>query len=406
MSSEASGGQVREGGSDAAVDARMVALVGAPDFHIDPYPAYRAFLDAPGWQTPSGYRVFSRYKDVQDILRDAATFGQEGIPYPNFHVLNPPEHTRLRKLVAKAFTQRAVNDRIGQITAFVDELIDRVIADGNMDFMQGFALELPGRVGASLLDVPYEDIHLWNDWLWAIGQFRGKTHYLSEGSDANKKVAKDAAAAAADYFRNLVADRQSVRGTDIVSALFTAREGEDRLSDEEIMYSLVLILGGSLHTTASQLGNLFRALFEHPDQLAALEADPQLVNNAVEEALRYDGSLQAEYRVCRVDTVLNGVEIKAGTPIIVAVGAANRDPDQFPDPDRFDIRRDNAAQHLTFGMGIHRCLGAQLAQAEMRVALEALLRRLPRLRQAGGFVQHEYDRWRGLRSLPVAWEVA
>ncbi|ATE64586.1 cytochrome P450 [Rhizorhabdus dicambivorans] len=389
-----------------AVDRRMAALVGDPGFHVDPYPAYREFLRAPGWRTPSGYRVFSRYKDVQDILRDPTAFGQEGIPYPNFHVLNPPEHTRLRKLVAKAFTQRAVNDRIGQITAFVDELIDDVVADGSMDFMGRFALELPGRVGASLLDVPYEDIHLWNHWLWAIGQFRGKTHYLGEGSDADKKIAKDAAAAAADYFRNLVADRHSVRGTDIVSSLFSAREGEDRLSDEEIMYSLVLILGGSLHTTASQLGNIFRALFEHPDQLALLEADPSLVNGVVEEGLRYDGSLQAEYRVCRVDTEVNGVAVEAGTPIIVAVGAANRDPEQFPDPDRFDIRRENAAQHLTFGMGIHRCLGAQLAQAEMRIAVEALIRRLPSLRQAGALEQHEYDRWRGLRSLPVAWEVA
>jgi len=393
-------------GSNAATIARIVALVGDPGFHIDPYPAYRAFLDAPGWETPSGYRVFSRYKDVQDIMRDFDGFGQEGIPYPNFHVLNPPEHTRLRKLVAKAFTQRAVNERYDQIVAFVNELVDDVIADGKMDFMQRFALELPGRVGASLLDVPYEDIPQWNQWLWAIGQFRGKTNYLTEGTEAGKKAATQAAAAAADYFRHLIAERQSVRGIDMVSALLGAREGEDKLSEEEILYSLVLILGGSLHTTASQLGNTFRALFENPDQLAALEADPSLVNGAVEEGLRYDGSLQAEYRVCRVDTEVNGVPVKQGQHVILAVGAANHDPLQFPEPEKFDIRRANAAQHLTFGMGIHRCLGAQLAQSEMRIAVETLLRRLPKLRQAGGMVQHEYDRWRGLSSMPVVWEVA
>lgn len=389
-----------------ALNAQMVALVSDPHFTIDPYPAYRAFLDAPGWETPSGYRVFSRYKDVQDILRDPNSFGQEGIPYPNFHVLNPPEHTRLRKLVAKAFTQRAVNERHGQIVAFVDELVDGFIADGEIDFMTRFALELPGRVGASLLDVPQEDIPLWNDWLWAIGQFRGKTHYLHEGSAEDKKAATDAAAAAADYFRHLIAERKSVRGIDMVSALLAAREGEDRLSEDEVLYSLVLILGGSLHTTASQLGNTFRALFAHPDQMAALEADPGLVNGAVEEGLRYDGSLQAEYRVARVDAEVNGVSIKQGQHIIVAIGAANHDPLQFPNPEKFDIRRENAGQHLTFGMGIHRCLGAQLAQSEMRVAVETLVRRLPKLRQAGSTVQHEYDRWRGLTTLPVTWEVA
>ncbi len=406
MEAHPDGTPIANGGNDPAVNARMATLVGDPSFHVDPYPAYRAFLAAPGWETPSGYRVFSRYKDVQDILRDATAFGQEGIPYPNFHVLNPPEHTRLRKLVAKAFTQRAVNERHGQIVAFVDELVDSFIADGEMDFMNRFALELPGRVGASLLDVPYQDIPLWNDWLWAIGQFRGKTHYLNEGTAEGKKAATEAAAAAADYFRHLIAERQSVSGIDMVSALLRAREGEDRLTEEEVLYSLVLILGGSLHTTASQLGNTFRALFAHPDQLAALEADPGLVNGAVEEGLRYDGSLQAEYRVARMDAEVNGVPVKQGQHIIVAIGAANHDPLQFPNPEKFDIRRDNAAQHLTFGMGIHRCLGAQLAQSEMRVAVEALVRRLPKLRQVGAPVQHEYDRWRGLTSLPVAWEAA
>ena len=394
------------GGTDAEVNARMTALVSDPGFGINPYPAYREFLDAPGWMTPSGYQVFSRYKDVQDILRDAATFGQEGIPHPNFHVLNPPEHTRLRKLVAKAFTQRAVNERHDQIVDFVNELIDDVIADGEMDFIARFALELPGRVGASLLGVPFEDIPKWNKWLWAIGQFRGKTHYLSGGTEEGKRAATEASGAAADYFRHLIHERQTVRGTDIVSALLAAREGDDQLSEEELLYSLVLILGGSLHTTASQLGNIFRALFENPDQMDLLAADPSLVPGAVEEGLRYDGSLQAEYRVCRADTVVGGVEVKAGTPIIVAVAAANHDPEEFPEPDKFDIRRPNAARHLTFGMGIHRCLGAQLAQSEMRVAVETLVRRLPGLRQAGVPVQHEYDRWRGLSSLPVTWETA
>lgn len=392
--------------SGSGMDARMAALVGDPEFVLDPYKAYRAFLDAPGWRTPSGYMVFSRYADVQAILRDYESFGQEGIPYPNFHVLNPPEHTRLRKLVAKAFTQRAVNSRHSQIVQFVDQLIDAVAADGKMEFMEKFALELPGRVGAAILDVPFEDIPRWNNWLWSIGRFRGKTWYLAESGEADKAAASRAAADAASYFKNLIAVRKSVSGTDIVSALLAAREGDDCLNEEELLYTLVLILGGSLHTTASQLGNIFRALFENPEALAALKADPSLVNNAVEEGMRYDGSLQAEYRICRVDANVGGVEVKKGASVIVAVGAANRDPAKFPDPDKFDIRRPNAAEHLTFGMGIHRCLGAQLAQAELRVAVEALLRRLPGLHEASAPLQHQFDRWRGLQSLPVAWEAA
>lgn len=388
-------------------DASSLAKqIGDPGFGLDPYPTYRAFLGAPGWRTPSGYQVFSRYADVVQIMRDFAAFGQEGIPYPNFHVLDPPDHTRIRKLVAKAFTQRAVDRQHERITTFVNRLIDEVEADGQMDLMEKFALPLPAQVGASLLDVPFEDVWQWNEWLWAIGLFRGKTAYLAEGSDADKKAAKDAAAAAADYFRNLMAERQSVQGTDIVSALLAAREGVDQLSEEEILYSLVLILGGSLHTTASQIGNTMRALFENPDALAAVRADPDLVNNVVEEGLRFDGALQAEYRVARTDAVVGDVQVKAGQHIIVAVAAANRDPAQFPNPDTFDIGRANASQHLTFGTGVHRCLGAQLAQSELRIGVRTLIERLPGLRVNGPLEQHQYDRWRGLQSLPVAWDVA
>jgi cytochrome P450 len=403
---EAQGEQALADGGLTAGHFPLAELVGDPAFVQNPYPAYRAFLDQPGWRTPSGYQVFSRYADVVRIMRDHTAFGQEGIPYPNFHVLDPPDHTRIRRLVAKAFTQRAVDRQQERITAFVNRLIDEVEADGQMDLMEKFALPLPAQVGASMLDVPFEDVWQWNEWLWAIGLFRGKTAYLAEGSDADKKAAKDAAAAAADYFRNLMAERQSVQGTDIVSALLAAREGADQLSEEEILYSLVLILGGSLHTTASQIGNVVRALFEHPDAFGAVKANPDLVNNAVEEGLRFDGALQAEYRVARTDAAVGDVEVKAGQHIIVAVSAANRDPAQFPDPDAFDIGRSNASQHLTFGTGVHRCLGAQLAQAELRIGVRALIERLPGLRPNGPMAQHQYDRWRGLQTFPVAWEVA
>jgi pimeloyl-[acyl-carrier protein] synthase len=394
------------GAATAAPNALLAELVGDPRFGLDPYPAYKAFLKSPGWVTPSGYQVFSRYHDVVRIMRDHDAFGQEGIPYPNFHVLDPPDHTRLRRLVAKAFTQRAADRQRDQIAGFVDELVCGVESRGSMNLMEEFALPLPARVGASMLGVPFEDVWQWNEWLWAIGLFRGRTWYLTHGSEADRTAAKDAAAAAADYFRHLIAKRRSAEGADIVSALLAAREGADELSEDEVLYSLVLILGGSLHTTASQIGNIFRALFEHPQAMSALVTDPALVVGAVNEGMRYDGSLQAEYRVARTDAIVGDVEVRAGAAIIVAVGAANRDPAQFPDPDVFDIRRANASQHLTFGTGIHRCLGAQLAQMELLVAVRALVQRLPGLRLAGAPVQHRYDRWRGLQSLPVAWDVA
>jgi len=406
LHSEVSSVPSEPGDATIAPDTALAELVGDPRFGLDPYPAYKAFLKFPGWVTPSGYQVFSRYDDVARIMRDHEAFGQEGIPYPNFHVLDPPDHTRLRRLVATAFTQRAANRQRDQIVGFVDELLNGVETQGSMDLIKAFALPLPARVGASMLGVPFEDVWQWNEWLWAIGLFRGRTAYLTDGTEADKKAAKDAAAAAADYFRGLIAERRSVEGADIVSALLAAREGTDQLSEDEVLYSLVLILGGSLHTTASQIGNIFRALFEHPEAMSALVADPELVAGVVHEGMRYDGSLQAEYRVARKDAAVGDVEVRAGAPIIVAVGAANRDPIQFADPDAFDIRRANASQHLTFGTGIHRCLGAQLAQTEMLIAVRMLVERLPGLRLAGAPVQHQYDRWRGLQSLPVAWDAA
>jgi cytochrome P450 len=174
-----------------------------------------------------------------------------------------------------------------------------------------------------------------------------------------------------------------------------------------VLFSLVLILGAGLHTTANQIGNTFRALLEHPASLDRVVADQSLVPNTVEEALRYDGTLQAEYRVTRTHALVGEVAMPADTPIIIVNAAANRDPAFFEDPDAFDIDRGNASQHLTFGWGIHRCLGAQLARLELQLATAALSSRLRGLRLAEGeLVQHPYDRWRGVTTLLVSWDEA
>jgi cytochrome P450 len=392
--------------SGTLVDDGLAKAVATAEFRRDPYPVYHRFLDAPGWRTPSGYRVFSRYQDVMTILRQPVVFGQEGVPYPNFHVLDPPDHTRIRRLVAKAFTPRAVARQEAEISAIVDDLVDGIAGRGAMDLITELALHLPARVAAAMLDVPIDDAAQWHAWLHAVGGFRGKVWYLGKaGTDAEQRRAKEAATESAAYFERLIGEREAMRGNDIVSALLEVRDDGDRLSRDEVLFSLVLLLGGGLHTTASQIGNTVRALLEHPEALAAVTTDPGLVEGAVEEALRVDGALQVEYRITRRDTELAGVALPARTPIMIVPAAANRDPAVFENPDRFDVRRENAAQHLTFGWGIHRCLGAQLARLELQLVIHALVTRLPGLRLAGPPVQHPYDRWRGLSSLRVAWDV-
>ena len=395
---------VHDARGDSAED--LAAAVARDEFRRDPYPTYDAFLRAPGWQTPSGYRVFSRYDDVMTILRQPSVFGQEGVPYPNFHVLDPPDHTRIRRLVATAFTATAVARQEAEVETIVDEAILHVVERGSMDLISDFALVLPARVAAAMLDVPIEDAGLWHAWLDDIGGFRGKVRYLSvEGTPEEQQRAQDAASASAEYFDELIDRRESTRGNDIVSALIGVREDGDRLTRDEVLFSLVLLLGAGLHTTASQIGNTMRALLERPESLGRVVADPRLVAGAVEEALRYDGALQVEYRVTREPTVVGDVALEEGTPILIVNAAANRDPDVFDHPHTFDVVRANAAQHLTFGWGIHRCLGAQLARLELHLATRALISALPGLRLDGVPVQHGYDRWRGLSSLPVAWDV-
>lgn len=397
-----------EGVTTGFADHRLSELVATEAFRHNPYPVYREFLEHPGWETPAGYRVFSRYEDLMTILRQPAIFGQEGVPYPNFHVLNPPEHTRLRKLVAQLFTPRAAARQRESIVRAVDELVDNIAKEGEMDLINDFAQHLPARVTADMLDVPLEDAEQWRNWLNAIGLFRGRVWYLGVGATEQQQLAaKEGATQAAEYFGELINQRASTRGNDIVSVLLAAREGEDQLSEEEVLFSLVLFLGAGLHTTANQIGNTFRALLENPESLQRIVEDQSLVPNAVEEALRYDGTLQAEYRVTRTDAVVGEVEMAADTPIIIVNGAANRDAAMFENPDVFDIDRTNAAQHLTLGWGIHRCLGAQLARLELQLATAGLSARLRGLRFApGDLVQHPYDRWRAVIALPVAWDRA
>jgi cytochrome P450 len=371
-----------------------------------PYDVYAQLREHPGWTAPSGYRVFSTYDDVLQILRQPAVFGQESVPYPNFHTVDPPEHTRLRRLVAKAFTVQSVNllrDRIAEIVA---GLVDDMQARGEADLISDFSLKLSATVTAELLRVPVSDAQMWNKWLWDIGRYRGVTSYFSIAqTDPGAVAAAEAASGhAAAYMRELVGTHRHIAEGGIVKRLLEAREEDETLSEKEVLYTLVLLLGAGLHTTASQLGNFFRALLTTPDAYEAVRADPDLAGNAVEESLRVDGSLQAEYRVAREVFEVHGVTLEPNEHIIIVNGAANHDPSVFDDPDTFDIHRPNARKHLTFGFGVHHCLGAELARTQLIEAARQLIGKLPRLGLARPLEQGGFDRWRGCSSLPIRWD--
>jgi cytochrome P450 len=381
----------------------LAAAVSSPEFDLDPFPVYQRILDAPPWRTPSGAYVISKYTTLREVLGDHESFGQHLAPWPNFHRLNPPEHSRMRKLVSKAFTPKSIAGLQSDIDATSADLLRQV---GSLfDVITDYATHLPASIVAKMIGVPPSDAELWRGWLHRMGRFGFQNPFAARDDEQQREIIADAQAAnaeQAEYFSEIIEARRRVRGDDIVSRLIDAREADDRLTDEEVRYILVLLLQGGLHTTVHMIGNTIRTLLEHPDQQAEIRADPTLMPNAIDEALRLRGILQTEIRVTRKAVVVEGVEIAEGENAITLNAAANRDPRVFPDPDRYDIHRSNAHTHLAFGYGVHHCIGSPLARAEITVAIRDLFS-LPGLRLAGEVQRDPYFRLRGLSSVPVAW---
>src|SRR4029077_17232031 len=277
---------------------------------------------------------------------------------------------------------------------------------GSFDMITDYALHLPARIVAKMIGVPASDAELWHEWLHRMGRFGFQNPFTAKDEEGEQReIIADAQAAnaeQAEYFSEIIEARQRVRGDDIVSRLLDAREADDRLTDEEVRYILVLLLQGGLHTTVHMIGNTIRTLLEHAERQEQLRTDSTLVPKAIDEALRLRGILQTEVRVTRKAAVVEGVEIHEGQRVIVLNAAANRDPRVFPEPDRYDIHRDNAHNHLAFGYGVHHCIGSPLARAEITVAIRDLFA-LPGLRLAGDVQRDPYFRLRGLSSMPVAW---
>jgi cytochrome P450 len=391
----------------------------APDFIRDPYPHYHMLRQAaPVFRAPFGHYVVTRYEDCATVLRDRR-FGRDIIG--NFERANavaaleepvyesmrhwmlnqdPPDHTRLRGLVVKAFTARSVEGMRPRIQAIVDATLDRFEAHGRMDVMRDFAYHLPVTVICEMLGIPATDHLSFIDNAGQGGRLLDPLPPTREELDLyNEYNLKQRA-----YFRELFQRRRREPGDDLTSLLVQAEEEGDKLSEAELTANIMLLFGAGHETTVNLIGNGLLALHRHPDQLETLKRDPSLMPNAVEELLRYDSSVQVAGRTTLEDVELGGVAIKRGEMVLCLLGAANRDPAMFEDPDRLDITRPNV-RPLSFGGGIHFCLGAQLARIEAEVALNTLFARLPGLRLEAPDAPEWRDTFvlRGLKSLPATW---
>lgn len=383
---------------------------------LSPYSRYREMLlnDDPIVMVHGDWHGFDivRHAHVSQLLRDPR-MGRGGPPSdwqppeawrPWFDMTanwmlfrDPPAHTRLRGLVGNAFTPRAIASLRDGIVRTADELLDAALAKREFDLVADYAFELPVRVIADMLGVPRED----------RAQFKSWSHVLARAIDFNMddsfmNAASDVARALDGYIRGLIEDKRARPGDDILSGIAHARVNDDRLTTEEIVGTVALLLFAGHETTVNLIGNGALAFMLHPDQLAALRADPGLIENAVEEVLRYDSPVQATTRVLFEDVVVENVTLPRGREVTFWIGAANHDPRVFDAPEQFDIRRKDI-KHLSFGGGIHYCIGASLARLEGQIALSRLFDRAPGLR-----VLDAEPRWRelvvlrGMESLRVA----
>ena len=388
----------------------------APEFVADPYPTYhRLRAEDPVHHSALGFWVLTRYADVIAMLRDprlvkepiaafvAARFGMAVPPGLGLSMLDrdPPDHTRLRGLVSKAFTPKALEALRPHIRQIVDGLLAKVEGKGEMDLIEEFAYPLPVRVICEMLGVPVADHERFKGWGLDIARGLDAIMLPPDSEVARRSMA--GRHALAGYFRELIAERRAAPREDMLSALIAAEEAGDKLNEDELLATCLLLLVAGHETTVNLIGNGSLALLRHPAEFRKLRENPGLIGSAVEELLRYDGPVQRTARIPSEDITIGGRTIPKGDMVMPFLGAADRDPAQFPDPDSLDITRgDN--RHIAFGMGIHFCLGAPLARMEGQIAINTLLRRLPKLALAGPRPEHRQSlTLRGLVSLPVAF---
>ena len=393
----------------------------SPEFIRDPYPHYeRLRTTDPMHRTALGAFVASRHAEASLALRDKRfgkdyaertlrRYGPKIMDEPVFRSMghwmlqqDPPDHARLRGLVVKAFTARRVEDMRPRIQQIVDASLDRIIPQGRMDLIEDFAFRLPVTIICDMLGIPDEH----REMFYASSRDGGRLLDPVPLSPDEIKKGNAGHAMAAMYFQQLFELRRKQPGDDLTTQLVQAEEDGSKLSNEELTANIILLFGAGHETTVNLIGNGLLALHRNPDQLALLKSNPALITNAIEEFLRYDSSVQMSGRVALEDIDdLGGKKIPKGESVLCLLGSSNRDPAVYPDrPDRLDITRPNV-RPLSFGGGIHFCLGAQLARIEAEIAISTLLRRLPDLRLDDA----ENPQWRptfvlrGLKALPASW---
>lgn len=369
-----------------------------PAYLQNPYPTWARLREEDPVPDVGGVRWVTRYETAESVLKDHERFSNKFLDAdaveeilfddpearriiarrlkvpPTLIMVDPPEHSRHRTLVNRAFSGRRVVAREESIREVCLELLDAIPAGEAFDFVAAFAWALPMRVIAEILGVPTTDMETFKRWsddaLAALGPM---------DAGAQRRVAQSSVELY-DYLASRIEWSRRKPGDDLLSGLVqAAEEGLAQLTTAEILSMVVQILIAGNETTTSLLGNGIRLLCEHPEELSMLRADPDLWPGAIEEMLRFESPFSGLFRVTTEDVVLDGVDVAAGTTLVVHFGAANRDPRHFVDPDRFDITRENAREHLAFGEGIHYCLGNQLARAEARIAFPLVVESFPDL---------------------------
>jgi len=391
------------------------------DFYSNPYPAYEYLRshDPVHWSAQWGGWLLTRYRDVSAVLRDAEHFSNVGRMSKFLNQLpedvrkelkpfedhfqrglinsDPPDHTRIRGLLSKAFTPRLIESQRSRVQSLVDDLLDSVAGKGSMDVIADFAFQLPTAVIGDMLGIPLRDRAQFKKWADDINAFVGTGSAVSQSAGQAQKSLLELR----EYFRGLIALRRSYPQADLITALAGAEDQGTLFNDGELLSVCVTLLLAGYETTMSFIGNATLALLNNPTQMERLIQEPSLFPNAIEELLRFDGPIHRQWRVATTDIEVEGKQIAKGQLVGAMLGAANRDPEQFPDPGRLEISRPNV-RHLAFGVGIHFCLGAPLARVEGEIALRTLVLRFPRMRLATN-----EPPWRqeitihGLKSLPV-----
>ena len=387
------------------------------EFYADPYPTYRALREhAPVKRMRNVSYFLTRYDDLVTAYKTTRAFSSDkkkeflpkygDTPLYEHHTTSlvfndPPAHTRVRRLIMGALSPRAIAEMEPALIALVDRLLDAIEAKGRCELIGDFAAAIPVEVIGNLLDVPHDERAPLRDWSLAILGALEPVLTAEQATRGNRAVSEFLA-----YLEGLVAHRRANPGNaerDVLTRLIQGESNGERLSEKELLHNCIFLLNAGHETTTNLIGNGLVALHEHPAEKRKLIQAPGLIRTAVEEILRYESSNQLGNRMTTEPVSLGDVELAPGTPVTLCIGAANRDPAQFEDPERFDVTR-NPNRHLAFGTGVHQCAGMALARLEGAIAIARFLQRFPNYQLDGAPVRGGRVRFRGFLSVPCSVE--